>query len=81
MSEWISVDDRLPEIPSGAQAYVCRVNVIAWGNGWREPRQLAWASNQYAKTEKGRAPRWEEADGRLSFSQPTHWMRMPLPPM
>lgn len=76
---WISVDERLPEIPSDVPKYSCHVNVLVSNDG-SVPRPMRYARNMYAKTEKGRAPRWEEWDGRLAFNQPTHWMSLPAAP-
>ena len=79
MSEWIKCSERMPDIPSEPSCGNC-TNVIAWRSGWKEPRQMVWRSNIYAKTEKGRTPRWEEMHGCLAFSEPTHWREMPEPP-
>jgi hypothetical protein len=79
--EWIPVAERLPEIPPDAPNYACRVNVLTWNSmpGW-SVREMVYARNMYAKTEKGRDPRWEEVGGRLAHFQPTHWMPMPPGP-
>lgn len=80
MSEWISVEDRLPEIDMNEPEYARCVGVIAWSKDWKQPRQLIYKSNGYAKTEKGREPRWEEMRGCLAFGIPSHWMPLPEPP-
>ena len=79
-SAWVPVSERLPEIDMGAPEYARNVQVIGWREGWREPRQLCYNSNGYAKTEKGRSPRWEELRGCLAFSEPTHWQPLPTAP-
>jgi hypothetical protein len=78
-AQWISVSERLPEIPADVPSYSTYVRVLAVGaSGWVS--EMRYAVNSYAKTEKGRAPRWEESDGRLAFNQPTHWMPLPASP-
>ncbi len=74
-SGWISVTDRLPE-PGRSHG----AGVLCWREGWLQPREMKLVSNAYAKTEKGRRPRWEETKGCLAFSEPTHWMPMPAGP-
>jgi hypothetical protein len=77
MSEWIKCSDRLPEIDYSAPEYSRYVRVLA-ARG-ETVVEMSYASNGFAKTEKGRAPRWEHA-GRLAFFTPTHWMPLPPPP-
>lgn len=79
MADWIKCSERMPEIPSDAPDYAACVNVIAHNSyGW--VRQMRWAENRYAKTEKGRAARWEEMCGRLAPCAITHWQPLPQPP-
>jgi hypothetical protein len=77
-SEWISVDERLPEIPADAPDYAKYVAVLAhWECG--SVAEMKYEANMYAKTERGRAPRftWQ---GRNSPWDVTHWMPLPDPP-
>lgn len=72
MSEWISVNDRLPELSGSCN----RANVIcATDSG--DVRQMVYIRHILARTEKGRKPRWEEVIGQLAWSTVTHWMPLP----
>ena len=64
---WISCSDRMPEI---------RQTVIGW-NGYAV-RQCVYTRNGYAKTQKGREPRFETLTG--IWHGVTHWMPLPEPP-
>lgn len=64
---WISCSDRMPEI---------RQTVIGW-NGYAV-RQCVYTRNEYAKTQKGREPRFEILTG--IWHGVTHWMPLPEPP-
>ncbi|MGQ4240853.1 ead/Ea22-like family protein [Escherichia coli] len=64
---WISCSDRMPEI---------RQTVIGW-NGYAV-RQCVYTRNEYAKTQKGREPRFETSTG--IWHGVTHWMPLPEPP-
>lgn len=75
---WIPVTERMPEIDYSQPKFAWRVTVLVAGDRG-VVMEASWASNGYAKTEKGRAPRWER-DGRLLWWTPTHWMPMPPPP-
>lgn len=65
---WISCSERMPEI---------RQTVIGW-NGYAV-RQCVYTRNEYAKTQKGREPRFEILTG--IWHGVTHWMPLPEPPM
>lgn len=58
MSEWISVKDRLPEInmdpEADCQKHRARVIVATQGG---DVREMTYAWQKFAKTEKGRRPR------------------------
>ena len=69
MSEWIKVEETPPEIGS---------NVLVWWGG-SNVTCMEYRSNIYAKTEKGKIPRFEWM-GRLSPWVVTHWMPLPSPP-
>lgn len=75
--EWISVEDGMPDL-SGKPDYRCHEEVIVATKAGSVMHAL-WASNKYAKTDKGRAPRWERG-GRLLEANITHWMPLPPPP-
>jgi len=81
MSEWISVNDRLPEInldpEADYQKHRARVIVATQGG---EVREMTYTWQKFAKTEKGRRPRWEEWNGQLAWDNVTHWMPMPEHP-
>lgn len=79
MSAWISVEDRLPDIDLNAPGYDQNVRVLAAISS-KHVREIRYERNAYAKTERGRAPRWAETDGRLVHSAVTHWMPLPEPP-
>ncbi|HCN2103050.1 TPA: DUF551 domain-containing protein [Escherichia coli] len=64
---WISCSERMPEI---------RQTVIGW-NGYAV-RQCVYTRNEYAKTQKGREPRFEILTG--IWHGVTHWMPIPEPP-
>lgn len=64
---WISCSERMPEI---------RQTVIGW-NGYAV-RQCVYTRNEYAKTQKGREPRFETSTG--IWHGVTHWMPLPEPP-
>ncbi|MBB9114327.1 DUF551 domain-containing protein [Escherichia coli] len=64
---WISCSERMPEI---------RQTVIGW-NGYAV-RQCVYTRNEYAKTQKGREPRFETSTG--IWHGVTHWMTLPEPP-
>lgn len=67
MSQWIKCSERMPEI---------RQTVIGW-NGYAV-RQCIYTRNEYAKTQKGREPRFEILTG--IWHGVTHWMPLPPPP-
>ena len=64
---WISCSERMPEI---------RQTVMGW-NGYAV-RQCVYTRNEYAKTQKGREPRFETSTG--IWHGVTHWMPLPEPP-
>ncbi|MCE3757507.1 ead/Ea22-like family protein [Escherichia coli] len=64
---WISCSEQMPEI---------RQTVIGW-NGYAV-RQCVYTRNEYAKTQKGREPRFEILTG--IWHGVTHWMPLPEPP-
>lgn len=64
---WISCSERMPEI---------RQTVIGW-NGYAV-RRCVYTRNEYAKTQKGREPRFEILTG--IWHGVTHWMPLPEPP-
>ncbi|EHR7893534.1 ead/Ea22-like family protein [Escherichia coli] len=64
---WIRCSERMPEI---------RQTVIGW-NGYAV-RQCVYTRNEYAKTQKGREPRFETLTG--IWHGVTHWMPLPEPP-
>ncbi len=64
---WISCSELMPEI---------RQTVIGW-NGYAV-RQCVYTRNEYAKTQKGREPRFETLTG--IWHGVTHWMPLPEPP-
>lgn len=64
---WISCSERMPEI---------RQTVIGW-NGYAVG-QCVYTRNEYAKTQKGREPRFETLTG--IWHGVTHWMPLPEPP-
>jgi hypothetical protein len=81
LTDWLSVEDQLPEIDFSAPEYMRRVGVIAcWGSKPEQVAEMSYVSNAYAKTVKGRAPRFEW-QGRVSPWKVTHWMPLPIPPM
>jgi len=66
--EWIKCSERMPEISS-------RVLVAIRGKYVTNATYTSWTG---AKTEKGRAPRFEDLRGIVH--QVTHWMPLPEPP-
>ena len=78
MSEWISTEERLPEIDMEAAAHDRHVNVLA-ATKTGSVIFVQYISNGYAKTAKGREPRFEWM-GRICPFNLTHWMPLPEPP-
>lgn len=76
-SQWIKTAEQLPTIPEDGPSYAMSARVLGCFGYMVAP--LRYARNMYAKTEKGRAPRWERWDGSLS-STPDAWMPLPEPP-
>lgn len=66
-SEWISVDERLPEYDKGVIAHVKSGSVL----------EMKYASN---KNHPRLVPRWEWMDRSVPFWEITHWMPFPPPP-
>lgn len=77
MSEWISVENKVPSL-DGKPDYSCQELVIAF-TCFGHVRPMYYARQMYNKTEKGREPRWEDMQGHIT-SPPTHWMPLPPPP-
>lgn len=75
---WVKCSERLPEIDYSQPEYSRYVDVIAANEN--SVRQLRYKSQGFAMTEKGRAPRFEELDGRLAYMTPTMWQLMPALP-
>lgn len=78
MPAWVKCEERLPEIDYSQPEYLRYVEVIAANEN--TVRQLRYRSQGFAATEKGRAPRFEELDGRLAYMKPTMWQPMPALP-
>lgn len=77
---WVKCSERLPEIPADVPAYEQRVRVLVCTAGG-SVREAAWARNAYAKTDKGRLPRWEDPSGRLwVLGKITDWRPLPAAP-
>lgn len=76
--DWVLVSERLPELGDNAaprfENVKCLVNLE---NG--EVFEAAYTRNEYAKTEKGRIPRWER-NGRILTSPVYAWKKMPTGP-
>jgi hypothetical protein len=72
MSEWISVEVRLPDMrkPYKDAAYVESERVLIFNGHYSQ-------IGKYAQTYTAKKTRWE-ADGRVA--KPTHWMPLPDPP-
>lgn len=65
--EWIKCSDRMPELHQ---------KVIAWNGHF--VCQCVYTANRYAKSERGRNPRFENSSG--IWRGVSHWMAMPEPP-
>ncbi|ELY4860608.1 DUF551 domain-containing protein [Cronobacter sakazakii] len=65
--EWIKCSERMPEL---------RQRVLVW-NGY-SVTECTYKRNEYAKTPKGREPRFEFHAGIKHGI--THWMLLPEPP-
>lgn len=65
---WIKCSERMPEVDS-------RLLVVTHGKYVSAAAYRQWAG---AKTEKGRAPRFEDLRGIVHGV--THWMPLPEPP-
>lgn len=78
-SQWISVDERLPEIDYSKASYERRVTcLVTTEAGW--VAEMVYESNGGAKTERGRAPRWIW-QGRVSPWRIIAWQPLPAPYM
>lgn len=78
-SQWISVDERLPEIDYSKASYERRVKcLVTTEAGW--VAEMVYESNGGAKTERGRAPRWIW-QGRVSPWRIIAWQPLPSPYM
>jgi hypothetical protein len=77
VNNWIKTSDELPVIPDDAPEYSKCVRLLAAFGDIVIP--VRYARNMYAKTERGRAARWERWDRSLS-STPDYWMEMPKAP-
>lgn len=75
MAEWINPEHRLPEFPSPDRDSVYVIAFVQSG----VVIPMCWSRNRYAKTERGRAPRWEAVWGGITGA-PRMWMPMPDPP-
>ena len=78
MSDWIKCSDKLPEIDYTGAIYSHSISVIGCYADSQRAMEVRYCSNGYAKTEKGRAPRWER-DG-LIVGAPDYWMHFPALP-
>ncbi len=74
-TRWIPVSERLPEFKEGSDQVV----VIAARDSSPTTFPLWYSRNPYAKTEKGRAPKWKHGWGHEAAT-PTHWMPLPEAP-
>lgn len=75
--EWFRCDDRLPEIDHSQPVHSWSVRCLV-ESPKGDVMEATWTANGHAKTEKGRAPRWERFGRRLHFD-PVSWRHMPLP--
>ena len=73
---WIPVSERLPEFTNWDKSGSAEVAVLT-----EDGKVLAayWKSNAYAKTERGRAPRWERNHAILGANV-IAWQPLPAPP-
>lgn len=65
VQEWISVEDRLPDI--GRKCLIANREIVA--RGWLRPDGV-WKTGVSS----------DEVWGKFSLHQPTHWMPLPEPP-
>jgi hypothetical protein len=81
MTIWHITSESLPVIPEKTENGYTNdsVWVQAAYDGSSYVRPLLYARNRYAKTEKGRAPRFEDTHGRIAGA-PSVWAYMSLPP-
>lgn len=68
MSKWISVEDRLPEVPKGK----CWIRVIAYSPD-REPQERVW-NGKYFTTHDYYTMKY------CGIPAVTHWQTLPKPP-
>lgn len=74
---WFSAEDRLPEFEPRATYVEC---LVKYGSipfaGERHVTCMDWSYNPYAKTVRGREPRWQWR-GRLAPWKVLYWAYMP----
>ena len=75
--EWISVEDRLPEIPNDSPSWSQQIKVIGY---WLNGTNHQWAEFYYVKrTVRGKEVKRFEWQGRINTFPISHWA-IPEPP-
>ncbi len=76
--EWVSVAERMPEIPADAPEYAKSVTVLVTYDGYnRRVAEASWVQPTYTK--RPMPPRWQSRHELWKFGTITHWAYMPAP--
>lgn len=75
-TKWISVEERLPELPQSAGLYKKVRVIVAWGNS---PENVAECTYCEEPVRNKMVRRWRTSYGLCNMSI-THWMPLPSPP-
>lgn len=77
VGSWVSVDNRLPEIPKDSPSYMQEVKVIAcWGKEMNNVAQMSYCK----RSVRGKDVYRFEWNGRISPWKIDYWMEFPKPP-
>lgn len=73
--KWIKCADMMPEVNKDGTS---SLYIVCTTTG--RVTAMTYSCNPYAKTEKGKAPKWKWM-GQTSIWEPAYWMPLPPPPI